>query len=202
MRAYERLPAESPQAFEAYKVYRDMGPGRSRKLTGERLGKDVSLMSRWQGHHGWVERARERDEFIDSTQQQAINEYARNEAVTLAAREQEIQTTLLDARLASAKKLTQMLQFPLVETETVDEEGRTIIVKPARWTFNTIRTLGYFAGGRGEDVQEVLDMLERRLSSTTGTVDVSSLSPGEQAQLDELLDRINAGSGNSDPLGR
>jgi hypothetical protein len=194
MRAYERLPAESPQAFEAYKVYRDMGPGRSRKLVGERLGKDVSLMSRWQGRHSWVERARERDEYIDSIKQQAIDEYAREQAVTMAAREQEIQTTLLDARLASAKKLTQMLQFPLVETQTEDE-GRTIIVKPARWTFNTIRTLGYFAGGRGEDVQEVLDMLERRLSTTTGTVDVSSLSPSEQAQLDELLDRINTGSG-------
>src|SRR5438874_6587799 len=62
---WERQPGESAEAFEAFKLYRDGGPKRSRRKVAERLSKSQALMSRWQSRYRWRERVdaydRERD---------------------------------------------------------------------------------------------------------------------------------------------
>ena len=44
---WDRLPGESLKAFEAFRIYRDMGTGRSHVRVGQELGKSTDLISRW-----------------------------------------------------------------------------------------------------------------------------------------------------------
>lgn len=53
---WEQQQGESAKAFEAFKVYLDMGSDRSIRAVGEKLSKSSTLMARWSSTHGWVER--------------------------------------------------------------------------------------------------------------------------------------------------
>ncbi len=53
---------ETPVAFQAFVIYRDMGPERSLAAVGRKLGKSKALMERWSSRHGWVLRAHLHDE--------------------------------------------------------------------------------------------------------------------------------------------
>ena len=53
---WERQLNESPQAFEAFACYRDMGAARSTAKVSRQLCKSVSLMNRWSSEHEWVKR--------------------------------------------------------------------------------------------------------------------------------------------------
>lgn len=54
---WDRQKDESPQAWEAFRQYRDLGPARSVAKVGEECGKNVSLLERWSSRHAWVVRA-------------------------------------------------------------------------------------------------------------------------------------------------
>ena len=51
------MPGESKQAYEAFTVYRDLGPNRKLKHVAEKLGKNISLMKGWSAKWGWLDRA-------------------------------------------------------------------------------------------------------------------------------------------------
>ena len=53
---WERQLNESPQAFEAFACYRDMGASRSTAKVSRKLCKSVSLMNRWSSEYDWVKR--------------------------------------------------------------------------------------------------------------------------------------------------
>ena len=44
---WERQPGESAQAFEAFKIYRDLGLKRSNQEVCKQLSKSRQLISRW-----------------------------------------------------------------------------------------------------------------------------------------------------------
>ncbi len=50
---YEKLEAESPQAFEAFTRYRDMGVDRTIAAVAKGLGKSAALCERWSQAHKW-----------------------------------------------------------------------------------------------------------------------------------------------------
>jgi hypothetical protein len=54
---WERLPNESPQAFQAFAIYRDMGAERSLAKVAQQTGKSKALMDRWSARDHWVMRA-------------------------------------------------------------------------------------------------------------------------------------------------
>ena len=65
--SWERQQGESIQAYEAFCMYRDMGTDRSRRSVGveggqrsvaSRLGKSLTLISRWSSAWQWQERVR------------------------------------------------------------------------------------------------------------------------------------------------
>lgn len=56
IKPWERQPKETPKAFEAFCVYRDMGKKRSQEATAEKLSKSRALVSRWSSKNNWVER--------------------------------------------------------------------------------------------------------------------------------------------------
>ena len=53
---WERQLNESPQAFEAFAAYRDMGAARSNAKVSRLLCKSKALMDRWSSEHDWVKR--------------------------------------------------------------------------------------------------------------------------------------------------
>ena len=62
---WERQKGETPQAFEAFSIYRDMGSSRSTAKVGRKLGKSKNLMDRWSSRWEWVERARAYDNDLE-----------------------------------------------------------------------------------------------------------------------------------------
>jgi|TARA_R110000824_G_scaffold21078_6_gene78888 hypothetical protein len=73
---WERQFNESRKAFEAFVVYRDMGPRRSQEKVARELGKSAQLMARWSSRWSWVERASawvdEQDKQLRLSQQEAV----------------------------------------------------------------------------------------------------------------------------------
>lgn len=80
MAIWERKKGETQQSFEAFTIYRDMGPKRSLEKVSQKLGKSRSLMERWSRRHNWVERCRAYDEEMDRISREALEE-ARREMV-------------------------------------------------------------------------------------------------------------------------
>lgn len=62
---WERQKGESPQAFEAFSIYRDMGSKRGLRSVAQRLDKSFTLISRWSRTWEWVERARAYDNDLE-----------------------------------------------------------------------------------------------------------------------------------------
>lgn len=62
---YTRLDGETGKAFEAFRIYRDMGDKRSIAKVGIELGKSDKLLERWSSKYSWVERATSWDEHLD-----------------------------------------------------------------------------------------------------------------------------------------
>jgi len=56
----ERQQAESARAFEAFRIYLDLGPGRTTAEVGRRLGhRGARQAQTWSAKHGWVDRIRQ-----------------------------------------------------------------------------------------------------------------------------------------------
>lgn len=69
---WEKSPTETSKAFQAFCVYRDLGPSRSQeKVVGE-LRKSIQLVSRWCRRHSWVKRAAAYDEFLDEQRRELV----------------------------------------------------------------------------------------------------------------------------------
>lgn len=81
---WERQRNESPQAFEAFAVYRDLGSVRSVTKVAQELDKSRTLLGRWSRQYAWVMRAtaydREQDRLFLAEQQQARRDIARRHA--------------------------------------------------------------------------------------------------------------------------
>jgi Phage terminase small subunit len=63
--AWERQKGESRKAYEAFRIYRDMGATRSLAKVAEKLGKSKTLIERWSRRDNWVERCRQYDEYME-----------------------------------------------------------------------------------------------------------------------------------------
>lgn len=68
---WERQDRETPKAFEAFCVYRDMGTDRSASKVATIVGKSYSLMQQWSQKYGWVDRAAAWDDEQDRIKREA-----------------------------------------------------------------------------------------------------------------------------------
>lgn len=66
---WDRQAKESPQAFEAFACYRDLGPARSIYKCAAKLGKSSTLTGHWSAKHRWVDRCADYDNHLDRIKQ-------------------------------------------------------------------------------------------------------------------------------------
>lgn len=103
---WDRQPAETTPAYDAFRNYLYMGPARSTEKVARQLAKSKTLMTRWSGRHGWVARvqafeahqAREADaEFMAANRERA-------------RRHAELAAMQLEAASVPARELMRRLQ--------------------------------------------------------------------------------------------
>jgi len=208
MEAYERLVSEgeSSKAFEAYKLYRDMGIGRSlnavaEQLYGEKAQSSKRSVSRWSARFRWVARAQSRDDYIDFIKQQAIQDHQREMGQQLAERQQKLQEGLLEAREMALEQVKRMLRFPLTEevARRKGEDGETtIVIRPAGWNKNTVRSMYSVASDDKLErkIQETARQLTEELDDTPDgdknePIGINDLTPEERRLLMEELRMIS-----------
>jgi len=208
MEAYERLVSEgeSSKAFEAYKLYRDQGTGRSlnavaEQLYGEKAQSSKRSVSRWSARFRWVARAQSRDDYIDFIKQQAIQDHQREMGQQLAERQQKLQEGLLEAREMALEQVKRMLRFPLTEevARRKGEDGETtIVIRPAGWNKNTVRSMYSVASDDKLErkIQETARQLTEELDDTPDgdknePIGINDLTPEERRLLMEELRMIS-----------
>jgi hypothetical protein len=62
---WDRRDGEGTEAFEAFKLYRDMGESRSVIKVGQECDKNRTLIGRWSSEFDWVDRAQAYDDHLD-----------------------------------------------------------------------------------------------------------------------------------------
>jgi hypothetical protein len=75
---YERAKGESSQAFEAWRLYRDMGVERSVSKVASKCQKNPSLLNRWSQKWHWQERLAEWEAHLDQVGRQQIEQQRRD----------------------------------------------------------------------------------------------------------------------------
>jgi hypothetical protein len=141
---WDRQKGESEAAYRAFLAYRDLGPGRSREAAYARWaghGKGTERapagkFTKWCAENDWVERARAWDDHLQA-ERDAI---AAAEARKWEQRRQQSLEENWQAAQLLRDKARKMLAFPLQRTET-EQDGKTVIIHPARWTFGAAARL-------------------------------------------------------------
>lgn len=133
---WERQDRESPAAFEAFAVYRDLGPPRSVTKVARELHKSRTLLGRWSRQFAWVMRAtaydREQDRLFLAEQAQARKEIARRHAKLAQAVQSKAVARLqtLDPRELSPSELLRYIQVAAeIERRAVGEAPVAVAVE-------------------------------------------------------------------------
>jgi hypothetical protein len=134
---WDRREGEGTEAFEAFKLYRDMGESRTIDRGAEKCRKSVSLLLRWSGEHGWVERVQAYDDHLDKLAQKEFEnerkKIARRQA-KLGLRMQEIGTEALETYAVDEATLDQIVRLlktgvdierTATGSDTLDQPGNT-----------------------------------------------------------------------------
>lgn len=69
---YHKLTTETPKAYEAFSIYRDMGVGRSLEKVGQDLDKSTRQIQKWSSQHNWVNRVLEFDKVENRERQEQV----------------------------------------------------------------------------------------------------------------------------------
>jgi hypothetical protein len=129
----------------------NQAPGKEKVSRSGASGAVKFWCRRWE----WVERALAFDARIDAQRQQAVEEAARKVALEWQERDMGFRERRWKHSQAEMTRCEKMLEFPLATvTTSVNEspDGRvvkTTVVKPARWSFDTVGRLSDRATNQG-----------------------------------------------------
>lgn len=128
---WSRRASESLPAYQAFLVYRDMGP--SRTLAGVKPGRRApGRIGLWSVRHQWVARAIAWDDHLQAERDRVAIAQA---CLWEERRQQHCEDTFRVGQALMAKGRA-MLAFPNQKT-TRQVDGETVIIEPAGWTFAT-----------------------------------------------------------------
>jgi hypothetical protein len=161
--SWERQSGESVQAFEAFAVYRDLGPARSLTKAVHELHKSRTLLGRWSRQFAWVMRAaaydREQDRLFLAEQAQARRDIARRHAKLAQAVQSKAVARLqtLDPRELSPSELLRYIQV------AAEIERRAVGEAPAAGTVEDRDQDADVASLSDEERRARMDQLRREL---------------------------------------
>ncbi|WP_328902302.1 hypothetical protein OHR86_22435 [Streptomyces sp. NBC_00441] len=152
MADWERRDGETEPAFEAFRVYRDMGAVRTTRGVAQVLGKSAQLIGRWSSTHDWVARARafdnQRDaEHLDATAEQEAEllsrlldsaELMRHRAHQVLASAEDISPALAVRMLEAAAKILATRRG--IKTDEPDHQATVDVVALATELMNRGRS--------------------------------------------------------------
>jgi hypothetical protein len=192
---WEQQPDEGDRAFAAARLYFEMGKTRSLRAAAEKLDKSYTIVGRWSEKYHWVARARAFDAYLHDLEMQMMETEVKDRAKKWADRREK----LLEREWETAEKLLEradaMMKFPLAR-QTTSDDGKTIIVEPARWNVATaLKTLD-LASRLGR--LAVGEVTERTSASNTVTVESKSemnFSKFTDDELETFLDLVAKGTG-------
>ena len=104
---FERLPRESEKAFAAFSLYLSLGPQRSTREVGGKLGKSEGLIERWAAKFDWRSRVAAHTAHLAMVEREAIEAVARGKSAEWSSREQKLRETewaMHEAAIAAAKR--------------------------------------------------------------------------------------------------
>ena len=166
---WERQKGESRQAFEAFCVYRDMGPARSHSKVAKELGKSITIISRWSSRWNWVARTMEWDQELDR----------RNIEAQIEAKKEMAERHI---------KVSMMFQQKIIERLRSLNPDSLSPSDLARWFEVAVRIEQL---NRGEPTERTEQTIDARVKSQ---VDYSNLTDGELAQLEALIRKLDDSS--------
>jgi hypothetical protein len=124
---YDRQPAESSPAWEAFTTYRDLGPERGIRGVAQKLRKSATLIAQWSAKWEWVARVRAW-EIAESEKLKAIeDEEMKKRAHVWARRQMEFREREYTVGHKLLAKAEEILSTPL------KRQGKTA---PARFSIN------------------------------------------------------------------
>ena len=104
---FEQQPRESNKAFAAFSLYLSLGPQRSTREVGEKLGKSEGLIERWASKFDWLARVAAYGAHLAVVEREAVEAVARSKAAEWESREQALRETewqMHERAIAAAKR--------------------------------------------------------------------------------------------------
>lgn len=192
---YERLANESDEPWQAFVMYRDMGPrrpghpGRSLENVRVSLGKPdhfISNLKQWSGRFQWVKRARKYDDELEKKHRKvAERRIPYWEKVRHRSHKQNIQ-----AAQKVRRKVAEMLARPIDSEEIRELNGREVVFLSPRWTMKDIGAL----------LKVAAELEAGTIADATLTESEKNFDP-EKASIEELRTYIAEHTGRKLPLG-
>lgn len=114
---WARQPDESDVAFEAFTIYRDLGPQRSQSAVARQINRELSQLKGWSLRHSWVARSLAWDDHLDAIARAAM-ERAR---VDMGRKHAEAAMKMLEIGLEGLETVREKMQQPDVDPKDVRE---------------------------------------------------------------------------------
>lgn len=130
---WERQPGETEKAYEAFLVYKNLGPGRSIKKVSDRLQKTYALIYRWNMRYKWKTRVEAFDRESERVEQERIQKeraemIKRHIKIGLAAQGKALKALdRMDPESLTPGNIREFLRFGVMlekETRAVEERKR------------------------------------------------------------------------------
>lgn len=141
-REWDQLVNEGPAAYQAFRVYLNLGMERRIGEAALALDRDPSVIQRLASDFRWIKRARAYDRWLVQTEEAAVKKSLEKSAITWAQRRSQFRekewTFAGDLFQLAQKLLNHFTSMPLteevIESESLSEDGTqqytTIIIKP------------------------------------------------------------------------
>lgn len=182
---WERMEGEGVKAFEAFRIYRDMGSERNLRAVGERLGKSRAIIERWSSANQWVERVRAYDNDLERVAYQEAVKSVREmqkRRIGMAAQLQNKALLALQKLKPEHMKPGELLAF-MREGAKLEREARNDIVESYEKT----------RGGGNPKSRNAAASTGQSESGAVGggELDMSGLSDEELVDLERLLEKLH-----------
>lgn len=110
MHTWEKQEDETSKSFEAFVIYRNMGPGRAIEKVVKKLGKSKALLERWSSQNDWVKRAQAYDGYLELKARQGKEEQYLKDIEGYRERQKQMAITAIKSAMAFLKKANDRLK--------------------------------------------------------------------------------------------